>query len=91
MGKGLKERMVAFGSSVRNALLNYPVHFRGEPAHTGVEEFFLTIDGYAMIHEGVKTLLRRIGVAAGVPRLHVTCAFTLTQPISWSTVAMCYF
>jgi len=70
MGKGSKERMVAFGSTARNALLHYLVHFRGEPAHGGVEEFFLTIDGYAMSHEGVKTLLRRIGTTAGVPRLH---------------------
>ena len=70
MGKSSKERMVAFGSTARNALLNYLVHFRDEPAHPGVEEFFLTIDGYAMSNEGVKTMLRRIGAAAGVPRLH---------------------
>ena len=70
MGKGSKERMVAFGSTARNALLNYLVHFRGESAHPGVEEFFLTIYGYAMSNEGVKTLLRRIGTTGGVPRLH---------------------
>ncbi len=70
MGKGSKERMVAFGSTARNALLNYAIHYRGEPAHAGVEEFFLTIDGYPMSNEGVRTMLRRTGVAAGVPRLH---------------------
>jgi len=70
MGKGSKERMVAFGNTARNAILNYLVHFRGEPAHSGVEQFFLNIEGYAMSHEGVKTLLRRIGKVAGVPRLH---------------------
>ena len=70
MGKGSKERMVAFGSTARNALLHYLAHFRGEPAHAGVEAFFLTIDGYAMSNNGVKTLLRRIGIVAGVPRLH---------------------
>jgi integrase/recombinase XerC/integrase/recombinase XerD len=70
IGKGSKERMVAFGNTTRNALLNYLVHFRGEPAHPGIDEFFLTIDGYAMSNEGVKSQLRRIGAATGVPRLH---------------------
>lgn len=70
MGKGSKERMVAFGSTARNALLHYLVHFRGEPAHPGVEEFFLTIYGYAMSNEGVRNMLRRMGATAGVPRLH---------------------
>jgi hypothetical protein len=36
----------------------------------GINEFFLTLDGYAMSNEGVKTLLLRISTAAGVPRLH---------------------
>ncbi len=35
MGKGSKERMVAFGNTARNALLNYLVRFRGEPAQSG--------------------------------------------------------
>ena len=70
MGKGSKERMVAFGNTARSALLHYFVHFRGEPAHPGIEEFFLTIDGYPMSNEGVKTVLQRVGIAAGVPRLH---------------------
>jgi site-specific recombinase XerD len=70
MGKGSKERMVAFGSSTRRALLQYSVHFRGEPANSGIEHFFLTIDGYPVSSEGVKTILRRIGITAGIPRLH---------------------
>ena len=70
MGKGSKERMVAFGNTTRNTLLNYFVHFRGEPAHPGVEEFFLTLDGYPLSKEGVKSVLRRVGNTAGVPRLH---------------------
>ena len=44
MGKGSKERMVAFGRTTRNALLHYLVHFRGEPAHPSIEEFFLAIN-----------------------------------------------
>jgi len=70
MGKGSKERMVAFGSAARKALLHYFIHFRGEPAHPGVEHFFLTIYGYPMSDQCIKSMLRRTGEAAGVPRLH---------------------
>ncbi len=70
MGKGAKERMVAFGNTSRNALLKYATHFRGEPAHPGIKEFFLILDGYPMSKEAVKSLLRRIATEAGVPRLH---------------------
>jgi site-specific recombinase XerD len=70
MGKGAKERMVSFGNATRYALLHYSIHFRGEPAHAGIEEFFLAPDGYALTNEAVKSALRRIGGAAGVPRLH---------------------
>ncbi len=70
MGKGSKERMVSFGSTTRNVLLNYMVHFRGEPVHPGIEEFFLSIDGYGMSTEAIRSMLKRIGGAASVPRLH---------------------
>ena len=70
MGKGSKERMVAFGSTAKNALLNYMMHFRGEPAHPGIEEFFLNIEGYAMSGGAVRSMLKRLGVATGIPRLH---------------------
>jgi site-specific recombinase XerD len=70
MGKGSKERMVGFGSSARSVLLHYLVRFRGEPVHPGIEEFFLTIDGYPISQESVRTMLKRVGAAAGVPRLH---------------------
>jgi site-specific recombinase XerD len=62
--------MVTFGNSTRRALLQYFVHLRAEPAHSGIEHFFLTIDGYPLSPDGVKTILRRVGIAAGVPRLH---------------------
>ena len=43
---------------------------QGKPVHSGIEEFFLNIDGYPMSIEGVKSMMRRVGAAAGVPRLH---------------------
>ena len=70
MGKGSKERMVAFGSTARNALLNYLVHFRGEPAYPGIEEFILSIEGYGLTNGAVRSMLQRVSVTAGVPRLH---------------------
>ncbi len=91
MGKGSKERMVAFGNTTRNALLNYLVHFRGEPVHPGIDEFFLTIDGYAMSNEGVKTLLRRIGTAAGVPRLPEVVGYLLYHSLLLLLSLIYYF
>lgn len=70
MGKGSKERIVPIGSTTQKALLHYLIHFRGEPAHPGVEEFFLTLDGYSVSKNAVKSMLQRLGQAAGVPRLH---------------------
>jgi site-specific recombinase XerD len=40
MGKGSKERMVAFGCTTRNALLNYLVYFHGESTHPGYQRVF---------------------------------------------------
>ncbi len=68
IGKGNKERMVAFGSSTKKALVRYLIHFRGEPASPGIDAFFLTLDGFAITNEGVKSSLRRIGEAAGLDR-----------------------
>ena len=70
MGKGSKERIVSFGNTAQKALLSYLIHFPGEPAHSGVEEFFLTLDGYGMSQHTIKCMLQRLGKAAGVPRLH---------------------
>jgi len=70
MGKGAKERIVPIGNTAQKALLHYMVHFRGEPAHPGVEEFFLTLDGYGISPYTIKTTLQRLGKAANVTRLH---------------------
>ena len=41
MGKGQKERLVPFGSASQKAMLKYLYHFRPEPAHDGIKNFFL--------------------------------------------------
>ncbi len=45
LGMGSKERMVAFGIACQKTLLHYYYHFRAEPAHQGVDYFFLALVG----------------------------------------------
>ena len=71
LGKGSKERIVAFGVACQRSLLHYYHHFRSEPAHPGVETFFLSIDGYSLAPDGIRALTTRLAKSAGVPRLHV--------------------
>lgn len=69
-GKGMKERIVPLGASCQRALLSYFHHFRGEPVHSGVDTFFLTLDGYPMTDQAVKSMMDRLARTASVPRLH---------------------
>lgn len=46
LGKGSKERIVAFGEGRQRSLLHYYHNLRPEPAHSGVDTFFLSIDEY---------------------------------------------
>jgi len=70
MGKGSKERLVSFGASCQKALLHYYHHFRVEAAQSGVETFFLTIDGYPMTQYAIKSVIKRLANSSGVRRLH---------------------
>ena len=70
MGKGAKERMVSFGTACRKALLQYRHRFRSEPIHSGVETFFLSIDGYPITSVGLRSLVERLAKSSGVNRLH---------------------
>ncbi len=70
MGKGSKERMVSFGASCQKALLHYYHHFRVDPVYSGNETFFLTIDGYPMTQDAIKSVIKRLANSSGVPRLH---------------------
>ena len=70
LGKGAKERIVSFGVSCQRTLLDYYHHFRTQPAHASVDGFFLTIDGYPLAGEGIKSLVQRLARSSGIERLH---------------------
>ena len=70
MGKGSKERMLPLGAKCHRAMLHYYYHLRTEPLHTGVDTFFLTLDGYPLTSKAVKSLLVRLSKSAEVLRLH---------------------
>ncbi len=69
-GKGAKERIVPLGALCCKSLLRYYNHFRVEPAHAGIDAFFLTQDGYPLATVGVKSMMVRLAKTAGIPRLH---------------------
>lgn len=70
MGKGSKERMISFGVSCQRTLLQYYHYFRPEPAHPGVETFFLSIDGYPMTASSIQSMMKRLAKSSGVPRMY---------------------
>lgn len=70
LGKGDKERIVAFGAHCQRALANYANHYRFEDEEEGPETFFLCIDGYGMTPDALRSLIERLSKAAGIPRLH---------------------
>ncbi|NQW22494.1 MAG: tyrosine-type recombinase/integrase [SAR202 cluster bacterium] len=70
LGKGGKERIVAFGVACQRAMLHYCHHFRVDPSHNGVSTFFLTIDGYPLSPYAIKSFFRRLSKAVGISRLH---------------------
>jgi site-specific recombinase XerD len=70
MGKGFKERMISFGVSCQRTLLQYYHYFRPEPAHPGVDTFFLSIDGYPMTTSSIQSMMKRLAKSSGVPRMY---------------------
>ncbi len=69
MGKGQKERLVPFGSASQKAMLKYLYHFRPEPAHDGIKNFFLNLEGRPMTNTAVKLIMKRLGNRSAVNRL----------------------
>jgi len=70
MGKGSRERMVPIGVSTQRILLRYVLRYRPEPAHAEADNFFLTSYRKPMTVNTVHLMLKRLGAAAGVKRLH---------------------
>ena len=70
LGKGDKERIVAFGTTCQRALLNYVQHWRVGNEGEEDETLFLCIDGHPMGAEALRSLTERLSKTAGIPRLH---------------------
>ena len=70
LGKGDKERIVAFGTTCQRALLNYVRHWRVGNEREEGETLFLCIDGHPMGAEALRSLAERLSKTAGIPRLH---------------------
>ena len=70
LGKGDKERIVAFGTSCQRALNNYARRCRFENEDSDADTFFLCIDGSSMTPDGLRSLTERLSKSAGVPRLY---------------------
>ena len=69
-GKGEKERIVPFCNVTKKSLLRYLHSYRPEPTSDGVDNFFLSVDGTPLATNGLAQVLRRLGKAADIPRLH---------------------
>ena len=70
MGKGQKERIVPFGSASQKSLLKYFYHFRPDPVHDGIRNFFLSLEGYAVTYNALRLIMTRLAARSGVERLH---------------------
>jgi len=103
MGKGKKERIVPVGSNAQRALQRYLFRYRREPAHSGIENVFLSIHGTPLTENGIKLTFARLAKRSGVHRLHAHLCrhtfatrflinggdvFTLQQILGHSTLEM---
>ena len=70
MGKGKKERIVPIGSNAQRALQRYLFRHRPKPAHSGIENVFLSVHGTPLTENGIKLTFARLAKQSGVHRLH---------------------
>jgi site-specific recombinase XerD len=70
MGKGKKERMVPIGNKAQKALQSYLFRHRPKPAHSGIENAFLSIFGTPITENGVELMFSRLAKKSGINRLH---------------------
>ncbi len=70
MGKGKKERIVPVGNKAQKALQRYIFRNRPNPAHSGIENVFLSVHGTPLTENSVKLMFARLARRSGVSRLH---------------------
>jgi len=70
MGKGKKERMVPIGNKAQKALQSYLFRQRPKPAHSGIENAFLSIFGTPITENSVELMFSRLAKKSGIKRLH---------------------
>lgn len=70
MGKGKKERMVPIGNKAQKALQSYLFRHRPKPAHSGIENAFLSIFGTPITENSVELSFSRLAKKSGINRLH---------------------
>jgi site-specific recombinase XerD len=103
MGKGKKERIVPIGSNAQRALQRYLFRYRIKPAHSGIENVFLSVHGKPLTENSMKLAFARMADRSGVHRLHAHLCrhtfatrylinggdvFTLQQILGHSTLEM---
>jgi integrase/recombinase XerC/integrase/recombinase XerD len=103
MGKGKKERMVPIGNKAQKVLHSYLFRFRPKPAHSGINNAFLSVFGTPITENSVELVFARLARRSGVKRLHAHLCrhtfatmfllnggdiFTLQQILGHSTLEM---
>jgi integrase/recombinase XerC/integrase/recombinase XerD len=69
-GKGRRQRSVPFGYKTGWVLQRYRSLHRPEPVSPSTDEFFLTVEGYALTERTVDMLFARVRRKTGIARLH---------------------
>lgn len=60
LGKGKKERIVPIGNKAQKALQGYLFRYRHDPAHSGIDNVFLSVYGTPMTENGVKLIFASV-------------------------------
>jgi integrase/recombinase XerD len=70
MGKGKKKRIVPIGNNAQKALQRYLFRHRPRPAHSGIENVFLSIHSTPLTENSTKLIFARLGQRLGAQQLH---------------------
>lgn len=85
LGKGNKERMVAFGSSVQKTLIRYQARFRPDLINPGVEVFFLNDQGGPLTPNSIQTLFYRLRSVSLIQDRSITFDETVPKVLNGAT------